>query len=196
MSLLLTGYQSVNGQEINFGQYGSAYEINVILGTGDLEFNHQSGGPVISGSGQSSYTYTVDLAEAYAVEIKGIRYLDALVEIDGPDYLFLNGNEACSESTCRIPFTLQAAYSNVGEAQNSPAQAEIISLSGNYANVRFPVLQRQHEPPGLPPPPPTEAFNQSLVEETAVLYLYGTIEVGDVDVGDYFSQITITVTYE
>lgn len=194
--LLLAVSQTVCSQEINFGQYGDSYEIDVILGGGDLEFNHNSGAPVISGSGQTSYNYSVELTEAYEVEIKGIEYLDAVVEIDGPEYLYLNGNEACSESTCRIPFTLQAAYSNAGEAQNSHGLSNPISLSSNYATVRFPILRRQHDPPGLPPPPPTEAFNQSLVEETAILYLYGSIEVGDVDVGDYFSQVSITVSYE
>ncbi|MEX2600578.1 MAG: hypothetical protein WD355_02950 [Balneolaceae bacterium] len=191
---LLVAAEQLYCQEIEFGGYGS-YTIELNLGAGDMEFFH-NGGPVISNSGNGAYQYTVDISEAYELDIVGVKYLDAVVQIEGPDYLYLDGDTNCASDTCRIPLTLQAAYSNSGLLNNSPGNSTQIAMNGNDATVRFPILARQFTPPGPPPPPPTEAFDQSLVEETAVLYLYGSIEAGNLDAGSYFNYITITISYE
>lgn len=173
-------------QEINFGQYGE-YTVSIEnVSLGDFEFE----GPIISGSG----TYQVELIDSYVLSIIGVKYLDVGVTITG-DGVLVNTDPNCTEpSQCTIPFTLNSAYANRG--QNNIADAVIIPVSANNANTRFPVLTRQQLPPGPPPPPPTEAFDQAQVEESAYLYLYGEISVGNINAGLYTGTINITVEYE
>jgi len=54
---------------------------------------------------------------------------------------------------------------------------------------------RQFQPPGPPPPPPTGS-GSPYPEETARLYLYGRLDIGNVDVGDYIGRISIEVRYQ
>ncbi|MDZ7757834.1 hypothetical protein [Rhodohalobacter sp.] len=61
--------------------------------------------------------------------------------------------------------------------------------------ARFPILSRRQQPPGPPPPPPTGDFDQSQVNETAYIYFYGQIDVGNVVAGQYRGTITVTVEY-
>lgn len=173
-------------QEINFGQYGD-YTVSIEnVSLGDFEFE----GPIISDGG----TYQVELIDSYVLSIIGVKYLDVGVTITG-DGVLVNTDPNCTEpAQCSIPFTLNSAYANRG--QNNIADAVIIPVSANNANTRFPVLARQQQPPGPPPPPPTEAFDQAQVEESAYLYLYGEISVGNVNAGLYTGTINITVEYE
>lgn len=179
--------QALNAQEIEFGQYGS-YTIILETGVGDLDF-----GPVMQGNGGLTNPYFIELADAAQIDIVGVKYLDVFVDIVATDLELVDGS--CT-GNCTIPFQLEAAYSNSGFETNSISTAQLIPVSNNMAGVRFPILKRQNQPPGPPPAPPTEAFNQDLVNETAVLYLYGSIEVGDVQAGEYRGTIEITVTYE
>lgn len=179
---------SSNAQEINFGEYGT-YTItldNVTLG--DLVFEQ----PILTNGG----IYEVELANAYVLALIGVKYLDVGVEITGEGELLLDGNpDYIGDPQRSIPFTLSAAYANRG--QNNVADATFIPIAtGNIGTSRFPVLSRQQQPPGPPPPPPTQAFDQSLVEETAYLYLYGQIDVGNVLAGTYTGTIEITVEYQ
>jgi hypothetical protein len=177
-----------HAQEIEFGRFGSYTVTLENVSMGDLEFV----GPIISGSG----IYQVELVDAYVLSILGVKYLDVGVQIIGEGELLLDGNpENIGDPQKSIPFTLNAAYAN--RAQNNISDAIFIPISGlNTGNARFPVLSRQQQPPGPPPPPPTDGFNQSEVEETAYLYLYGEIDVGNVNAGSYIGTITITVEYE
>lgn len=175
-------------QEIEFGRFGSYTVTLENVSMGDLEFV----GPIISGSG----IYQVELVDAYVLSVLGVKYLDVGVQIMGEGELLLDGNpENVGDPQRSIPFVLRAAYAN--RAQNNISDAVFIPVStANIGNARFPILARQQQPPGPPPPPPTGAFNQSEVEETAYLYLYGEIDVDNVDAGSYFGTITITVEYE
>jgi hypothetical protein len=186
--LFVTGLNSVHAQEIEFGRFGE-YTITLEnISMGDLVFE----GPIVSGGG----VYQVELIDAYVLSIIGVKYLDVGVEITGEAELLLDGNPEYSGDPQRsIAFTLQSAYAN--NRINNVSDAIMIPIAGtNMGTARFPVLRRQQLPPGPPPPPPTEAFDQSLVEETAYLYLYGEIDVGNVVAGHYSGTITITVEYQ
>lgn len=187
-ALLLITPPALYAQEIEFGRYGSYTITFENISMGDLEFD----GPIVAGGG----IYQVELIDAYVLSLLGVKYLDVGVQITGQGELLLDGNLANSgEPEKSIPFTLRAAYAN--RAQNNISDAVFIPVSGtNIGDARFPILARQQQPPGPPPPPPTEAFNQSEVDESAYLYLYGEIDVGNVNAGTYIGTITITVEYE
>jgi hypothetical protein len=186
--LLLIGSASNSfSQEIEFGRFGN-YTITLEnISLGDLTFEN----PVLSNGG----IYQVELIDSYVLSIIGVKYLDVGVELVGDGELLLDGDPANSGDPQRsIPFTLRAAYAN--NAQNNISDAIFIPVTGsNVGNARFPVLTRQSQPPGPPPTPPTGQFDQSLVEESAYLYLYGDIDVGNVLAGFYSGTITITVEY-
>lgn len=187
LTLLLFGFSFYgSGQEINFGQYAD-YTLTVgELNSGrSLDF-----GQVISGGG----TYSVDITNAKTITITGVKYLDVIVDVSAPISLFLNGNPGSSQT---IPFTLQAAYANNSGTPTVGNAKFITDMSNNSFIKRIPILERQSgQPPGPPPPPPTNAFDQSQVEETMHLYFYGSITVGQVDAGNYSTQITITINYD
>ena len=185
--LSLGNVANVYSQEIEFGRFGS-YTITLEnISLGDLTFED----PVLSNGG----IYSVELIDSYVMSIVGVRYLDVGVEIVGDGELLLDGDPANSGDPQRsIPFTLRAAYANRG--QNNISDAVFIPVSGvNLGSARFPIIARQSGPPGPPPTPPTGGFDQSLVNETAYLYLYGDIDVGNVLAGFYSGNITITVEY-
>ena len=185
--LLLVLAGGVRAQEINFGQYGS-YSLTVDeLNTGDLDF-----GQVVAESGTNS----IDINNAKIITITGAKYLDVIVEVTADNDLYLNGNTGhAGDPSKTIPLTLEAAYANP-TGTPTIGDARIINVPGNTFTTRFPILERQSQPPGPPPTPPTNAFDQSKVEETAYFYLYGSINVGNVDAGPYSSQITVTVSYD
>ena len=173
--------EKASAQEINFGSYAD-YQIELHDVTmGDLEFE----GPINRNGG----IYEVELSDAYILEIIGVKYLDVGVLIEGEGELV---HESDPEQT--IPLTLKGAYANRGQENISDVQ--LITLSNNIADVRFPILARDQAPPGPPPRPPTGEFNQAEVNESAFLYLYGEIDVGDVAAGFYSGTITINVRYD
>lgn len=190
ISFFLLGCITVqsNGQEINFGQYG-----NYNLTVGELNNDDLYFGQLVSGSGN----YSIDISNGKVISITGVKYLDLIIEVTAENSLYLNGNPGhAGDSQKSIPFTLEAAYANNKGTPNIGQAKFITDISNNYFIKQIPVLERQNRPPGPPPPPPTNAFDQSQVEETAYLYLYGTINVGNVDAGSYSSQITVTINYD
>lgn len=176
------------GQEINFDQYGS-YSLTV----GQLNSNDLHFGQVVSGGGQ----YMIDINNAKIITITGVEYLDVIIEVTAENSLYLNGNPGnAGDPQKSIPFTLQAAFANNRGTPNLGQAKFINNIINNSFIQRFPILERQHQPPGPPPTPPTNAFDQSQVEETAYLYLYGAIDVGDIDAGSYSSEIIVTINYD
>lgn len=180
--------KTVAAQEIPFSDYGDYTLIIEELSLGDLEFE----GSLQSGGG----IYRVELPDAFVLSVIGNKHLDVGVQIQGDGTLYLDGNPEYADDPQRsISFTLRSAYANQGE--NNISDAIFIPVSSdNHVSDRFPVLGRQHLPPGPPPPPPTEGQNPSEYEETAYLYLYGEIDVGPVAAGNYRGSITVTVEYE
>lgn len=186
MSLLLT--YPLNAQEINFGEFSSKYSVTVseLNPAEDLAF-----GMVIQNEGLK----TIDLIDAKVLMIEGVKYLDVIVDITADNHLYLDTDISCNGSNTNcIPFTLQAAYANRGA--NNTNQAILMQVASNVATAQFPILARGNQPPGPPPTPDYEGYNPALYNETAYLYLYGSLNVGNVDAGSYSGNITITVTYD
>lgn len=176
-------------QDIDFAQYG-----NYSLTVGELNNNDLDFGQVVTGSGN----YSIDINNGKVVTITGVEYLDVIVEVTAESSLYLNGNLGnVGDSQKSIPFTLRAAYANNKGTPNVGQAKFITDISSDNSFIRqFPILERQSQPPGPPPNPPTNAFEQSQVEDTAYLFLYGSINVGDVDAGPYSSEITVTINYD
>ncbi|HLR77404.1 MAG TPA: hypothetical protein VK106_07055 [Balneolaceae bacterium] len=176
---------NVNAQEINFGKFGN-YSLSVTELSGQgLDF-----GNVISGNG----AYNVELANAKILSLTGMKYLDVFISIDADDELLLNKNPACAgDPSCSVPFTLQAAYANTG--MQSIAKARFFNVNSNSVDKQIPILRRKNGPPGPPPPPPHKGYNPEEYNETAYIYLFGSINVGSVDAGTYTGNITVTVIY-
>jgi len=179
---------ALKAQEIDFGDFSSKYTVSIteLIPAEDLAF-----GMVIQNEGLK----TIDLLDAKVLMIEGVKYLDVIVDITADNYLYLDNDVSCNgtNSNC-IPFTLQAAYANRGN--NNTNQAVLMQVASNVASAQFPILARGNRPPGPPPTPVFEGYNPALFNETAYLYLYGSINVGNVNAGTYSGQITVTVTYD
>jgi len=179
-----------SSQDIRFGQYGT-YTIELEdIGLEDLVFQ----GPITSNSG----IHQVELIDSKVLGIIGVKYLDVDVDITTDGKLYLDGDPTYNSDPARsIPFTLEAAFANNGE--NNVSSSRPIGIANTPSmtsgSARFPILSRRQQPPGPPPPPPTGDFDQSLVNETAYLYFYGQIDVGNVVAGQYRGTITVTVEY-
>lgn len=185
--ILMSTPSQLNAQEIDFGDFSSKYSVSIteLIPAEDLEF-----GMVLVNEGLK----TIDLLDAKVLMIEGVKYLDVIVDIQADNYIYLNNNTGCSDPSCRISFTLQAAYANRGN--NNTNQAVLMQVASNIASAQFPILARGNRPPGPPPTPDYAGYNPALFNETAYLYLYGSLNVGNVNAGSYSGQITVTVTYD
>ncbi len=135
-----------------------------------------------------------NIADALIIEIEGIRYLDVIVELQADDYIVLDGDIANrTVSNKRIPFTLKAAYANRGADNTNHA---ILFPAGNTTDSRFQIRHRTTVPPGPPPTPTHEGYNPNLHKDTAYLYLYGSLNVGNIHAGAYSGEINVTVYYD
>lgn len=189
-SLLHVG-SYLNAQEINFGSYSSSYSLTVNAINGStLDF-----GTIISGD-PNPVTVGINDFETIIVGVTGTRYLDVFVQITAPEYIVLDGLPGCVTDNCRILFTLSAAYANRG-IENSNT-AVIMNVISNTASALFPIKSRGSAPPGPPPAPVYEGYDLSLYEETAYIYLYGSLAAGTYDAGSYTSltDISVMVSYD
>lgn len=178
----------LKAQEIDFGDFSSKYTVSIteLIPAEDLAF-----GMVIQNEGLK----TIDLLDAKVLMIEGVKYLDVIVDITADNYLYLDNDVSCNgTNTNCMPFTLQAAYANRGN--NNTNQAVLMQVASNVASAQFPILARGNRPPGPPPTPVYEGYNPALFNETAYLYLYGSINVGNQNAGSYSGQIQVTVTYD
>ena len=178
----------LKAQEIDFGDFSSKYTVSIteLIPAEDLAF-----GMVIQNEGLK----TIDLLDAKVLMIEGVKYLDVIVDITADNFLYLDSDVSCNgTNTNCMPFTLQAAYANRGN--NNTNQAVLMQVASNVASAQFPILARGNRPPGPPPTPDFQGYNPALFNETAYLYLYGSINVGNVNAGTYSGQISVTVTYD
>ncbi|MFH5833718.1 hypothetical protein ACG2F4_06225 [Halalkalibaculum sp. DA3122] len=181
LAFLLASGWSGYAQEIEFGKYGP-YQFS------DVQVANQEGlhfGQVITESG----FYEKDISNNIPrVELTGVKYLDA--------YVYITTTGGCgSYPMSDLNFQLKAAYDNTGGSRLI-SEAKFLPVSSNNEYIfEFPILERKSLPPGPPPPPPTNAFEQSKVEETAYIYLFGNIDVGDVAAGTYCSEINVEISY-
>lgn len=179
-------YAKGQAQEIRFSDYAN-YTLTIDATTADLDF-----GTVTNQGG----IYSIPLNMNNMIRLTGARYLDVIVEVTGEPFLYFQGNPGnAGDPNRRIPFTLNVAYAN-NPGDPNIANVKFINGSNNYFITNFPILSRGNRPPGPPPPPPTRNFNQSAVNETAGLFFYGNINVGDVFAGPYESTVTVTINYD
>jgi hypothetical protein len=181
--VLLALPMSLYGQEIDFGSYVSSSV--VVLAERDLDFG------LLLRPGSSNVT----LGSGFegVVSMEGIRYLDAFVTISPypVSFLYLNGDDSCVASTCRVAFDMITAYTNSGQAFDVTSGAVVFS----GATVRFPFRTRPGGPPRPPPVPPHAGYTPPT--DTAYLYIYGTATASiDANAGSYSNIITISVTYD
>ncbi len=182
--LALLALHKGSAQEIDFGDYYNySFTLAELNPLADLEF-----GTVV----QSAGVINIGLSEAKILTIEGVRYLDVLVTITA-DNNMVNDDVGCTGS-CTIPFTLQAAYANLGA--DNIGQATPMTILSNVANAQFPILKRSSGPAGPPPTPVYNGYDPSVFNETAYLYVYGSINVGMVNAGSYSSNITVSVSYD
>lgn len=192
IALLSVAPLNVNAQEIDFGSFGNgAYSIEIPIIPEDIFVEESL--EINSGS------FKIPLEEAIIVPIKGIKYLDVGVTITASAKL--ETDDCDGSSSCQIDFFLEAGYLNQGAGNQNPNDSIVVTImrdsNENFGVARFQLLHRQSLPPGPPPPPPTDAFEQNPdIEETAYLFLYGEIVVGDVVSGFYRGSIIVDVRYD
>lgn len=185
--ILLLPASSAKAQEIRFSDYHAySIELDDLTPAQDLDF-----GMIFSGEGHKA----LNIAHAKVLSITGVKYLDVLVDITAENYLLLDGEPLnANQTNKRIPFTLQAAYANRGT--DNPGIATPIQTVSNMASARFRIRGRDNGPPGPPPVPVHGTYNPALYNDTAYLYLFGSINVGAVNAGPYASKIIITLSYD
>lgn len=178
---------NIFSQEIDFDSYSSRYSVTVshLNPAEDLGF-----GLIYNNEGLR----TIPINDAKILTIEGIKYLDVNVEINADEYLLLDGIGCENEETCRIPFNLEAAYANRGSENVS--QANLMTTASNSAVSRFPIEHRGNQPPGPPPTPVYEGYDLAEHTKSAFLYIYGSINVGNIDAGNYSANITVTISYD
>jgi hypothetical protein len=180
--------RSLFAQEIDFGDFSSKYAVSLteLIPSEDLSF-----GTIIQNEGLKQ----IELIDAKVLVLEGVKYLDVIVDITADNYLFLDNDVSCNgSSTNCISFTLEAAYANQGN--NNTNEAVLMQVASNVASAQFPILARGNLPPGPPPTPVYKGYNPALYNETAYIYVYGSLTVGNVDAGTYTGNISITISYD
>lgn len=178
---------TADSQEIPFGDYSSSYSITPLLTGQTLDF-----GIIVP----NEMDVEIPLEESVVIPVEGVRYLDITVDVTiDYNFIFLGGDDTCSDSSCRIPFTLKAAYSNRSDAPNT-GEAVIMTGSPGSLSARFPIRSRGNAPPGPPPTPVYEGFNPAIYFKTAYIYIYGNLNVGTHNAGIYSYNLSIEVNYE
>lgn len=171
----------VQAQEIPFGSYYTGAPISLFT-IRDLDF-----GTIVAGDIKER---TLGSGDEAVLELEGIPYLDVIVTITAPDYVYLDGDDLCVSPTCRIPLTVNYAYTNNLELTDQIGTAILFSTS----TARFPIQRRVTGPP-MPPPDP---FLGSVTYPSAAayIYIYGSLTSSiSSSAGDYQSTITVTVEY-
>jgi hypothetical protein len=177
----LSWASEVIAQEIPFGSFYTGAPISLFT-IRDLDF-----GTIVAGDTKERQLGSGDEA---VIELEGIPYLDVVVSVTAPDYVYLNGDDLCVLPACRLPLTLNYAYTNNLELVDQIGGA-IPFPSGT---ARFPIQRRVTGPP-MPPPDPSIAL-VSFPNATSYIYIHGSVTsiIGST-AGDYQSTITVTVEY-
>ncbi len=136
----------------------------------------------------------VEIGDGYdaVIELEGWRFMDIVVDIQAPAYLYLDGDPGCTPvDDCRAALNLQFSYTNGGELLDETTTAR--PFVGSTA--RFPIRRRGAGPPA-PPPTPTPGLPPVVPTDIAFVYLYGTLTAGPGMVaGSYSNTITINIEY-
>ncbi|MCC5926768.1 MAG: hypothetical protein JJU41_09445 [Bacteroidetes bacterium] len=184
---------STGGGQIQFGQFYSIEAGIHHTGQNELLF-----GNVIAGDIK---TIEIDSPDAAIFEIKGLPFLDVIIEISGVGHalagnvgsLFLDGDTDCSSTNCQMPVTYEFAFDNSGGITADDAVANPFTIN----RVIFPMQRRAlGAPPG--PPPTPEITGVDLLPEvvSTFLFIYGTIQSNSNNIpGEYAATLRIEVIY-
>lgn len=170
ISFLLFSYSGISAQQLAFN----------IEAPPDLTVSVVTDGVLDYGSllqNQGLVQIMLNNPETEVISIEGAFNKDVTVTITAPTALQL-------DATNSLPFTLSAAYAN--DEENNKADATL--FSGNTAT--FPIREGGGPPPrggGRGGGPPTAK---------AYLYIYGDINVGNVNAGFYTGTINVFVEYD
>lgn len=179
----------LSAQKVSFGLYTNADLILTPHVPDELDF-----GTRISGSGEAQILLGDD--ETVVIQIDGVAYLDVTVTLTPPsgDVLVLEGDlDYINDPVRSLPVDVVMAYYNRGQ-ENIPvaqAKAEAVTVVGNTAT--FQIRRRPGGPPGPPPTPPHAGYTPP--QATAYLFIFGTLNVGEVNAGPYSGIIDIHVEY-
>ncbi len=187
--LLMMRPGGVQAQQVDFGLYAEEGITLTPLVPDELDF-----GDRLSGEG----LFSIDLQEeeAVVIEIEGVAYLDVTVTLTPPtnNFILLEGNEEhLNDENRRIPLTVNMAYYNRGQENIDipTAKQQAVEVPGHMAT--FQIRRRPGGPPGPPPVPPHAGYTPPTA--TAYLFIYGDINVGDVNAGPYSGIIDVHVEY-
>lgn len=143
---------------------------------------------IIIGKGEEDQAYSV------VYRIQAAEGFDIQVDVTSSDKLRLVG-DSDPNSANNVPFTLRVSYENRGSPNLSIARANSIDLPFGFSSVIIPVKSRNSGPPG-PPPDPFSGDFSSRAKGTVYLFIYGEAgPVGEVQAGDYRTDILINVNY-
>lgn len=172
--LMLLVSISVSAQTIQF----SVFVSSSLNATKDQDMDL---GSVISGSGLTQ----VNLGDPGmgVFSITGNEELDVIVTLTAPANLTHTGI-----SSDVIPLTLEFAYANKGA--NDVNQA----IVGTGGTARFQLKQRSSGPAG--PPPTPAGSHHTPADATAYIYIYGSMNVGNIDAGSYSGVVELSITYD
>lgn len=129
-------------------------------------------GTLVSNSG--FYTIPLGAVNAGVYSIRAYHTQNIYITLNSPDFLI---NESAN-STDRIPISLNAAYNNSGINNQKLA----IPLEGNSGY--FPVHN------------PSSSSLKSDIWQALYLYVYGTIEVGNISNGTYSGEVVLYLEYD
>ncbi len=178
-----------HAQQINFGLYSEEGITLTPLVPDELDFGDRL-------SGEGFFSIDLEEEEAVVIEIEGVAYLDVVVTLTPPtnNFILLEGNEEyLGNDDRRIPLTVNMAYYNQGQKNIDipTAKQQAVEVPGHMAT--FQIRRRPGGPPGPPPTPPHSKYTPPTA--TAYLFIYGDINVGDVNAGPYSGVIDVHVQY-
>ena len=181
-------------QQVNFGAFTDSPLTLTLLTPDELDF-----GDRVSGVGNVKIELTDN--EAVPIRIEGVAYLDVTVTLQFPDgeYLLLEGDfDNLSDPQKSIPLSVSMAYYNRiqqpypnEEVTEYEAKADATRVLGN--TITFQIRQRPGGPPGPPPTPPHAGYEPPMA--IAYLFLFGEIDVGNVNAGPYSGTVHVHVDY-
>lgn len=180
-------------QEIPFGDYSSRYSITSTVISSELAF-----GTIMQNQGADE----VAIDEGAVIEFEGIKYLDVVVDITVTQPLQTSG---CAQTSCTLPFTLKASYSNFGEDTDVAALNKTVYIGETSVDYSTPtgILRSQFRflkstggPPAPPPTPDYEGYNLEAQKEKVFLFLYGSVNPDNNDTGSYTANITVSLYYD
>ncbi len=184
------GLTPIAAQHVNFGLYAdSGLTITPDIADKPLDFGTRLSGESVS------ILHTDDEAVAFIIE--GAAYLDVTVSIYPPEFLLLEGDfDNFNDPSKRIQVDNigMAYYNSVQNHQDidiETARQGAITVVGN--SVTFQISRRPGGPPGPPPVPPHAGYTPP--PGAAVIFVYGSITIGNVNAGPYSDFIDIHVEY-